>query len=221
MMTKHKTVSGALLALVAGSLVASRPPANGQNANRRVIEMTSVLANIEKTVDAKRAKVGDILAAKTITAGELNDGTVVPVGSELEGRVDAVTPSKHKSDSTMVLTIDTVRLKGGKGIHVKAVIVSIETLLPRYNGGRAPDEQYFDRPPRTAPNLQPNSNYEIRSNTGRPPRPHPVPGMTLTGSVRDSSSGTLTQAGRNVHLSNETQIQVALAILPPNVRIKR
>jgi hypothetical protein len=220
MLTKHKAVPGALLAFVAGTFLAYVEPANGQNANPRVIEMTSVLANIEKTVDAKKAKVGDSFAAKTVTAGILNDGTVVPVDSVLEGHVDAVTPSEHKSDSTIVLTIDTIRLKGGKEIHVKAVILSVETLLPVYEGGHAPDEQYFNRPPRTAPNLQPNPHYKNDSDLVPQPKPHPVPGLTLTSSVKDSNSGTLILAGKNVHLSNEIQIQVALAVLPPNVKTK-
>jgi hypothetical protein len=213
MMTKHKAAPLALLAFVAGTLLAYMLRADGQNANRRVIRMTSVLANIEKAVDAKKARVGDTFSAKTVTAGMLNDGTLVPVGSVLEGHVDAVTPSKDKSDSTMVLTIDTLRLKGGKDIHVKAVILSIATLLPVYGGGHAPDEQYFDRPAKATPNSQPNSNFESKSDIGIYPRPHPAPGLTLTSSVRDSSSGTLTQAMKNVHLSNEIQIQVALAVI--------
>lgn len=45
--------------------------------------------------------------------------------------------------------------------------------------------------------------------------PHEVAGLTLTSSIRDANSGKLTQAKGNVHLSNQNQIQVSVAVIPP------
>ena len=53
-----------------------------------VIQMVNLVANVDKSIDTKKAKAGDPFNAKVATAGKLDDGTDVPAGSILEGHVD-------------------------------------------------------------------------------------------------------------------------------------
>jgi hypothetical protein len=218
-MKRNKVVTGAILAIIATALIAFTQPVQGQEAKPEIIQMANLLANFEKTIDAKKAKAGDAFTAKTVTPATLNDGTAVPVGSVLEGHIDSATPSEHHSDSTMVLTIDKLHLKDGKDIKVKAILVSIASLEPAFGGDGKADDQHFDRPAGAAPSM-PGSASENTSSTGSQIGPHAVPGLTVTSSVKDSYSGTLTQKRGNVHLTNENQIQVSMAVVPSGITLQ-
>jgi len=212
-MRKYKALPGVVLAVAATAFFASARISYAQSGT---IQMTTVIANIDKTIDAKKAKPGETFTAKTVAGTTLNDGTVVPIGSVLEGHVDSVTPSEHKSDSKMVLTIDKLQVKDGKEIPVKAMIMSVATFEAEMGGGGGqPQDRAFDTSARDSARMNGVSNAE-----GGPSGPHPVPGLTLTSAVTDPNSGTLTQAKGNVHLSNENQIQVSVAVIPPGVKIQ-
>lgn len=210
---RSKLLPGALIAAIAIAPFALARPVHGQNTHPPVIQMANLLANMQKTIDAKKAKPGEVFTAKTVTPATLNDGTAIPIGSVLEGHVDSVTPSEHHSDSTLVVTVDTLHLKGGKDIHVKAVIVGVSSLLPVFGGGGSMDDQHFDRPSGSVPSTLPGDHGKL-SDTGSSKGPHPVKGLTVASSVRESNSGTFTQKKGNVHLSNENQFEVSLAIIP-------
>ncbi len=216
MMTKHGAARGALLTILATCIPANVLSAYAQNEQAGTIQMTTVIANIDKTIDAKKAKADDSFSAKTVAGTTLNDGTVVPAGSVLEGHVDSVTPSEHKSDSKMVLTIDKLQVKGGKEIPVKATIINVATFETEMGGssGQSQDRA-FDTSARDTGRMNGTSDAQSGSSG-----PHAVPGLTLTSSVTDPNSGTLTQAKGNVHLSNENQIQVSVAVIPPGVKVQ-
>jgi hypothetical protein len=212
MFTRRKAVPGALLAILTIALAAHPLPAVGQE----TLQMTNVLANVDKTLDAKKAKAGDDFSAKMVSGTTLNDGTNVSAGSVLVGHVDAVTPSEHKSDSTLTLTIDKIQIKGGKEIPVKATIVSVATFEAAMGGDTGgPKDRAFDTSARDSARMNGASDAQS-SSTG----PHAVPGLSVSSSVKDSNSGTLTQSKGNVHLSNENQIQVSLAVIPAGVKIQ-
>lgn len=216
MIAKHRLVPGALLGVLAGIFIAQVGTVNARGEGQQTIQMTTVAANVDRTIDAKKAKAGDPFSAKTVTGTTLNDGTNVPAGSVLEGHIDSVTPSHHKSDSSMVITIDKVKLKDGKEIPVKATIASVATFERAFGGGSDHSEdRAFDTSAKDTARMNGVSNDQ-----NAPSGPHSVPGLTLTSSVNDSNSGTLTQAKENVHLSNENQIQVSLAVVPAGVKVR-
>jgi hypothetical protein len=47
-----------------------------------------------------------------------------------------------------------------------------------------------------------------------------VQDVTLKSDIHQHSSATFTSKGRNVHVPNGTQMQVALAIIPPGVTLQ-
>jgi hypothetical protein len=50
-----------------------------------IIQMVNLVANVDKSIDTKKAKAGDPFDAKVATTVKLDDGTDVPSGSVLEG----------------------------------------------------------------------------------------------------------------------------------------
>jgi hypothetical protein len=173
--------------------------------HNQVITMTNILANVDKAVDAKKAKAGDPISAKTTAATQLNDGTRVPTGSILEGHIDSVTPSEKKSDSTMVVTFDKLQING-KELPVKATLISITTTASDDN-----DKPYDPSNYRAGTQGDNKANGSNSPSTG----PHPIAGLTVAGSPKDAASGTLTQAKKNVHLSSGVQLVVSVAAIPP------
>ncbi len=210
-----EVVSGAVLIPVAMLVFAQSQGAYGQIDVVHNIQMQTLVANVEKGVDVKKAEPGDEFTAKTLTGTTLNDGTVVPAGSVLEGHVDSATPSQHHSDSTLVLTIDKLQLKGGNEIAIKAMIISVASFEKELGGGGQVQDRAFDTSAKDMGRMNGASDAQQDSSG-----PHPVPGLTLTSAVADPNSGTLTQKKGNVHLSNEDQIQVAVAVVPKGDKVQ-
>jgi hypothetical protein len=58
------------------------------------------------------------------------------------------------------------------------------------------------------------------SGSQRTAQPNGVPDVTLQSDIHQHSSATFTSKGRNVHVPNGTEMQVALAIIPPGVTLQ-
>jgi hypothetical protein len=216
-MLKQKATLAVILASV--SCVAAQTPSTPQAdsaAPSQVIMMVNLAANIDKGIDAKKTKAGDPFTAKVSTAGKLNDGTIVPIGSLLQGRIDSVTPSENKGDSTLVLTIDKLQIKNGKELPIKATIVSITSTTPTFGN----DDKTYDPSSYRPGTIGDNKSNGQNSQNGAPAGPHPIEGLTLSGSPKDATSATLTQAKKNIHLSNATQIVVSAAVVHAGAVLK-
>jgi hypothetical protein len=211
MIKRNEIVMAPLMTAVVAALLLLTRPAYGQDANKDPIHMAGILANMQNTIDAKKAKPGEVFTLKTANAATLNDGTVVPVGSTFEGHVVSATRSEHHSDSTLVVTIDRLHLKGGKDIAVKAVIVKVSSLLPEA-GAVTPSYQDGGTNIGGGGVTTPEPSTAISSTSDD--ISHPVTGLTVTNSVTGSTSGTFTQKRKNVRLTNEDQLGLGVAVIP-------
>lgn len=185
-----------------------------QERETRAVQMVNVTTQLEKTIDAKKTKAGDPVTAKVTAGTTLSDGTNVPPGSILSGHIDSVTQAEKKGDSIVILTFDKLAVKNGKAIPVKAVVVQVASYASEFGQEQA--------------NNDPDANRGTHSTVGMPGREviahpqdnsnatglHPVAGLTLSGSAGDSTSATLTQTKKNLHLTNATQLVVSVAVLP-------
>jgi len=177
------------------------------------VTMVSVSGTPEKTIDAKKAKAGEPVSVKVTSAVQLSDGTKVPAGSVLTGHIDSVTPSEKKSDSTLTLTFDKLQIKNGNQIDVKATLASAMTTAPGGSNGYDPGLARQGAPIDASSNAQSNMG-------GISATPHPIDGLTVTGSPHDATSGTLTQAKGNVHLTNGVVLVVSIAIVPAGAKVQ-
>jgi len=79
-----------------------------------------------KTLDSSKLKQGDVIEVETSGSFKLPDGTVVPKGSKLEGRVvSSKARSKGDPDSELTLAFDRLNIQGGKQLALKGAVQAV------------------------------------------------------------------------------------------------
>ncbi|MFP5228656.1 MAG: hypothetical protein ACLGXA_13615 [Acidobacteriota bacterium] len=100
--------------------------AQAGRASASAAQAASVSAELTKRIDSKNAKVGDEVFAKTTREARLADGTKIPKGSKLLGRVtDARAKSKDNRNGWVTFCFDRAVLKDGHEVPVNAMVRSI------------------------------------------------------------------------------------------------
>jgi hypothetical protein len=202
-------------------------------AKTKQMKMSAGVARLDKKVDAKNAKVGDPVTAHLMDAISCEDGTTLPKDATLTGHVVEAQPSQNKGDSKLVLLFDQVTVKGKAPIPVKVTLMGLvapPVLGPdTVTGNRATDQEGVPAAqgglrngPAGASTPAPQTRAQQTLPNGGPPKPDysTVPGVTLTGTIQDPNSGTLTSTGKNAKLEIWTQLQIAIIPLPPNAVLK-
>ena len=86
---------------------------------------TALAAQLESTLDARRARVGDAVVLKTTQAVKQNGKVIVPKGAKLIGRVTEVQQhTKSNGESRIGVAFDRLQ-KGAVDMPITASIVSI------------------------------------------------------------------------------------------------
>jgi hypothetical protein len=76
---------------------------------------TAINAELDKSLDSKKLKVGDSVTARTTQAVKEDGKVVLPKGTKLTGHVTrASARGKGDSDSTLAIQFDRAELKGGQ-----------------------------------------------------------------------------------------------------------
>jgi hypothetical protein len=89
-------------------------------------EAANVSAELTKRIDTKNAKVGDEVNAKTTSAAKLSDGTNLPKGTKLLGKVtDVRAKSNDDKTSHLAFALDRAVLRDGREVPVHAVLTSV------------------------------------------------------------------------------------------------
>lgn len=216
-MFKSRVVWVSLCSVLAAASIAGSPAmwAARSDAGRssNVVQMVNVTANLQKTIDAKKTKAGDPVGAKSTEQATLSNGTKVPVGSLLIGHIDSISPAEKKGDSILVLTFDKLAIKDGPEIPIKAIVVKVSSFATTFGQEQANNDPNANRPASDSLGRPSGANV-IAHPEGNTSGPHPIEGLTLSGSPNDPTSGTFTQAKKNIHLTNNTQLVVSVAPLP-------
>ncbi|HEX5235197.1 MAG TPA: hypothetical protein VFW25_07710 [Silvibacterium sp.] len=175
--------------------------------------MVNVVCDLEKTIDPKKSNAGDPVTAKVSEDATLSDGTKLAAGSVLTGKIDSITPSENKRDSTLTFTLNKVTTKEGKTIWVKAVVVGVASYTSTFGQELAAGTSEGNRSASSSATTNTGSGM---NGQGGPSKggPHYIKGLTLSGSPNAAASATLTQAGKNIHLTNNTQLIVSVAQIP-------
>jgi hypothetical protein len=96
---------------------------------------TQLVAQLENSLDARRAKVGDQVALKTTHAVKQNNEVIVPKGARLLGHVTEVQQrTKSNSESRIGVIFDRL-LKGSLDMPITATIVSITQARSQTRAG--------------------------------------------------------------------------------------
>jgi hypothetical protein len=87
--------------------------------------MSPVNGELVSKLDSKTAKAGDSVVVQTKSSVKTADGTEIPKGSKLVGRVMDVHASQEGQNSQMALQFDHLELKSGQNVPVHSQIQSI------------------------------------------------------------------------------------------------
>jgi hypothetical protein len=106
--------------------------AQGQSTSAQA-SSPEIHAVLDKIVHPKKAKVGDEVVARTTDATKLKDGTDLPKGTHIIGKVTEVKMKADKEGpSKLGLLFDKAQLKDGKEIPITMALVSV---APRWEQG--------------------------------------------------------------------------------------
>jgi hypothetical protein len=90
------------------------------------VSAASVSAELTKGIDTKKAKVGDEVDVRTTSTAKLPDGTDLPKGTKLTGKVtDVKAKSKEDKSAHLAFSIDHAVLKDGKQVPVMVAVTSV------------------------------------------------------------------------------------------------
>ena len=200
---------------------------------QKTLQMVEVQASLDHGLDAKKARQGEPVTAKLAKNVQIPNAQELPRNTILEGHVDEVKPSEHKSDSVLVVTFDKAKLKNGQELPIKATVLAVAepALLQQEqaNGAAsgaplpAPSAQGGGMGPAGSPAAPPSEPMDVpeaSSTSQRQSHKNGVPGVTLNSDIHDSTSATFTSKGRNVDVPGGTQMEVAIAVIPAGVRVQ-
>jgi hypothetical protein len=227
---------------------ASAPAADSGTAQpQHKLQMVPAQAQLDKTLDAKKAKQGEPVTAKLQQDVQIPDAQNLPKNTVLEGHVDQVEPSQNKSDSTVVVTFDKAKLKSGQELSIKATVMAISepVMMQQNQGGGAPAAGDMPSAGVGAPSggggaAAGGSSGGSRGGATTSSAPEPsmpqtasssgqqqdtqkggVPGVTLKSDLHDQSSATFSSKGKNVHVPDGTQMEVAITVIPAGVKLQQ
>lgn len=210
--------------------------ASTDSAPAKNIQMVGAHAWLNKTIDAKKAKQGDAVTAKLLDDVKIPDSVELPKNTVLLGHLDQVQPSENKGDSSVQITFDKAQLKNGQQLAIKATIMQISpppsvmrnqdsspgdaTAMPSSpmpssggSGGGSPSAPSTPHPVVNTASNMPDSSAPSGQQTS-------VSGVQLQSDIHESNSGVFTAKKRNVRLDEGTQLQMAIAVVPPNTQVK-
>jgi hypothetical protein len=98
-----------------GQSTAAHPPAG-----------VTVQAELTKGIDVKKVKAGDVVSAKTTSAVTMADGTELPKGTKLMGKVtDARAKSSSDKTSHVAFSLEQAVTKDGHEIPLQVMVTSL------------------------------------------------------------------------------------------------
>jgi hypothetical protein len=133
---------------------AQTPAASVQPGPNKILPGTVIPAELSKSLDAKKAKPGDKIEAKT-TMDMLSQGKVViPRNSKIEGHVTSAKPhSKESPESELGIAFDRIVMKKEGELPMQAAIQAIAPPVRMDNAAAA-----TAAPTGSAPTSQPSGN---------------------------------------------------------------
>jgi hypothetical protein len=108
---------------------------------------TVIPAELAKSVDAKKAKTGDQVVAKTSQDLLSNGQVVIPRGAKIVGHVtQAKAREKGESESTLGIAFDKLVMKDGKELPMNASIQAVGAPVTNFGASNAPMQESSGMP---------------------------------------------------------------------------
>jgi hypothetical protein len=211
---------------------------HGQTSASNAVAGIRVNAELTKRIDAKKAKVGETVEAKTTGAVNLPDGTELPKGTKLAGKVtDVKARSNTDKTSHIAFNLDQALMKDGHEVPLRVMVMSAAAPLDAppdiasmTSGSRGPATQSNAAGVPPTPTTTPGQYVQQSTiSNGMQSLPGDMPGMvahgpnqrvmvgnlpgvTLTSADGISSSAALDASDKNIVLDSETKLTLFVAV---------
>jgi hypothetical protein len=116
----------------------------GASPEASAAQMSPVNGELVSKLDSKTAKIGDSVVVQTKAPVKTADGTEIPKGSKLVGRVIGAQPSTGGQNSQVALQFDHLELKGGQSLPIHS---QIQSISPSANGSSATGDGAMSQSP--------------------------------------------------------------------------
>lgn len=110
---------------IASTAFALTVSAVAENANSNAGQLVAASAELQTSINAKTAKVGDVVTAKLTKSVGVPNGAELPRNTVLIGHIDQVQAAGSDGVSTVGLTFDKAQPKGGQPVAIKSTIVGV------------------------------------------------------------------------------------------------
>jgi hypothetical protein len=211
-----------LATAVAAALLFTGCSAIGLGQNPAAADMPVLEAKFDKSLDTKSAKVNDVVTAKILRSYKLPDGTDLPKGTKVMGKVTEVQSKKEgNGDSMLTFRFDTAQVKGKGEIPFHGLVVAIgpslaaKDLLGPHNvmarsAGTSNDTSDAGRGVGSTPGLDPNSGQHKAGGVDEDDiaMGSTMPGVAL-GVHKDADWTTALKGFKtDVHLDSDVDIKI-------------
>ena len=218
-MKRAKLVSVCAALLTAGILVPSASAQESATATRSgqsgasLAGGTPINAELNSSIDSKKAKPGDeVTAHVTQAVKSKDDRTILPKGTKLIGHItQASARSKGDGDSTVGIGFDKAILRGGEEVPLN---VTIQALAPP-RASTMPEMSPGPSAPPTAPsggsggNTGPSGNRAPGTSSSPETYPSPGYGGSNPRGGGEANSGELPPNSRGVYGLEGVQLKMA------------
>jgi hypothetical protein len=169
----------------------------------------AVLSSLSGKLDTKKTKVNDSVTAKTLLPLHLSDGSTLPSGTKLSGKVTQVQP-KSSGTATLAIVFDQMERKGAAPVPVHGLILAIAPLPDSASGGTAAN----GLPMRgTAAQNAAMTGASAGPGGGESSIPlgSTVDGVTLNPTPAADGSSVLQSSGKDIKLDSGTRLEIGLS----------
>lgn len=190
---------------------ATDAPTPQATAKASLTEGANVTAELTKSLDSKRAKVGDEVDARITSEAKLPDGTTLPRGTKLIGNVvDVTAKSKQEKNSRIVISLNRAVLKDGKQVPVRSSITSVTAPVQ--------SDPSMAMSPGGAPSGGATASASGGSGGATAPSTPSITAPT-TGEAQSTTGGTLNGASDRVAVGNKPNVMLSAPNTPDSAGI--
>jgi len=171
----------------------------------------AVLSALTSKVDTKKSKVGDTVTAKTLNPLQLTDGTTLPPGTKLVGKVTQVQP-KSSGTATVAIVFTEVDKKGAAPMPVRGVLAAVAPEPSMADSGGSTNDLPMGSGGNKAQTAA-MTGTGINAGSGILPSIQPgssVKGVTLSPTPAADGSSVLQSTDKDFKLDSGTRLEVGL-----------
>jgi hypothetical protein len=175
----------------------------------QLLAKEAVLSSLSVKLDTKKTKVNDSVTAKTLVPLHLSDGSTLPAGTKLTGKVTQVQP-KSSGTATLAIVFDQMEKKGSAAVPVRGVVLAIAPLPDSATGGAAAN----GLPMRgTASQNAAMTGGATGPGGGESPISpgSSIDGVTLSSTPAADGSSVLQSSGKDIKLDSGTRLEISLS----------